>query len=119
MFRRIVNIVLLGLVLVVAGVTYSMKHKAEVASERVQKLERDIQKEKDNTALLRAEWSVLTQPGRLQGIVDAYSEHFKLAPFSPDQVAAIDDIPMRPTDAKPIVPERHDPIGDLLTGSIN
>jgi len=103
MFRRVFNFALLAIMIVGAMVTYDMKHKAEVAADTVARLQVDIAKEKDRLAILRAEWSVLTQPSRLQSVVEKYADHFKLAPFSPDQIATIAEIPMRPATAgKPI-----------------
>ncbi len=99
MFRRIFNLVLLALMIVGAAVTYDMKHKAEMAADKVARLQADIAREKDKLALLRAEWSLLTQPSRLQTVVDKYADHFKLQPFSPKQVATIDEIPLRQVPA--------------------
>src|SRR5579862_2173532 len=95
MIRRIINIVLFVVMIAGAAVTYDMKHKAELAAARNAKLTAEIAKEKDSIALLRAEWSLLTQPSRLQTLVDKYSDHFKLQPFSPSQLATIDEIPVR------------------------
>lgn len=99
MFRRIFNLVLLVAMIVVAAVTYDMKHKAEMAAEKVARLQSDIAKEKDRIALLRAEWSMLTQPARLQTVVEKYADHFQLQPFSPKQIATIAEIPMKPVAA--------------------
>ena len=103
---RIVNLVLLVVMIIGAVVTYDMKHKAEKAAERVARLEAQIAREKDAMQLLRAELSMLTQPGRLQAVVDRYVDHFKLAPFTPSQYATLDEIPLKsigaPTDGQAI-----------------
>jgi hypothetical protein len=112
MIRRIFNFVLIAVMLVGAMITYDMKHKAEVAADRVARLQADIAKEKDAVSLLRAEWSVLTQPPRLESIVQNYAGYFQLVPFSPAQVGTIDDIPLRPVQAS-------DPIGQALAGSVD
>ena len=106
MFRRFFNFVLLAAMIVGAGVTYDMKHKAEVAADQVARLQAEIAKEKDALALLRAEWSLLTQPSRLQDVVEKYATHFQLQPFSPKQIATIDEIPLKPLHI--------DPVGDEL-----
>lgn len=93
---RIVNVVLLVAVIVVAVITYGMKHQAEIAAEKVAKLNRQIASEKQSSALLKAEWSMLTQPARLQTVVERYADHFKLAPFSADQLATIEEIEIKP-----------------------
>ena len=107
MGRRIFNFLLLAAMIVGAVVTYDMKHKAEVAAENVARLEADITREKDAVALLKAEWSLLTQPSRLQSVVEKYASHFQLEPFSPQQIATIDEIAMKPVGAP-------DPAGQAL-----
>lgn len=107
MIRRLFNVILVAVMLVGALVTYSMKRDAELAAERVAGLERDIAEERDNLSMLRAEWSMLTQPGRLQAVVEQYDEHFQLKPFSPDQIATLGEIPLRPIG-------REDGVGDFL-----
>jgi hypothetical protein len=96
---RILNLVFLALMIVGAAVTYDMKHKAEKAAERVARLEAQIAREKEAMQLLRAELSTLTQPGRLQAVVDRYVDHFRLEPFAPSQYATLDEIPMRQAGA--------------------
>ncbi len=98
---RIINLVLLAAMIVGAAVTYDMKHKAELAADRVAALQSGIAKEKNQIVLLKAEWSLLTQPARLQATIEKYADHFQLQPFSPDQIATVEAIPMKP-----------DPIGD-------
>jgi hypothetical protein len=114
MIRRVFNLVLLVAMIVGAAVTYDMKHKAELAAERNARLEAAIAKDKDSIALLRAEWALLTQPSRLQELVDKYADHFKLQTFSPTQIATIDEIPMRPPVAAVAATSgAADPIGGL------
>ena len=86
MVRRIFTLVLFIAMIVGAAVTYDMKHKAELAADRNAKLAAEIARDKDSIALLRAEWALLTQPSRLQALVDKYTDHFKLQAFSPAQI---------------------------------
>ena len=116
MFRRIFNFVLLALMIVGAAVTYDMKHNAEMAADKVARLQADIAKEKDKLALLRAEWSLLTQPSRLQSVVDKYADHFQLQPFSPKQIATIDEIPLKQVPA-PVPTGEHTPVTSLQNSS--
>jgi hypothetical protein len=99
MIRRIFNFVLLLAMIIGAAVTYDMKHKAEMAADKVARLQADIAREKDKLAILRAEWSMLTQPSRLQSVIEKYADHFQLQPFSPKQMASIAEIPLRPVPA--------------------
>jgi hypothetical protein len=93
---RVLNLVLLAAMLAGAAVTYDMKHKAELAAEKVASLEADIAREKHSISLLKAEWSLLTQPSRLQATVEKYADHFKLQAFAPSQIATVDEIPLKP-----------------------
>lgn len=93
---RILNLVLLAAMIVGAVWTYNMKHRAEKAADKVAELQADIDREKAEIALLKAEYSMLMQPARIQSVVDQFPERFGLVPFSPDQIGLIDDIPLRP-----------------------
>src|SRR5215217_8277363 len=102
---RIINAVLILLMIVGAGVTYQLKHRAEKAAQRVARLNTNIGKEKEALALLKAEWSMLSQPSRLQAVISRYQDHFNLAPFSADQVATLDEIPLKPAP-QPVEPPK-------------
>jgi hypothetical protein len=99
---RILNLVLLGVMIIGAAVTYDLKYAAETAAARVTKLETAIAREKAELQILKAEWSMLDQPARLQAVVDRHNDHFLLLPFTPDQLVTIDEIPLKPVPADPI-----------------
>jgi len=102
---RIVNVFLVLLMIAGAGVTYEMKDRASVAAKRVARLHTNIGKEKEAIALLKAEWSVLSQPARLQAVISRCQDHFRLAPFSASQVATLDEIPLKPA-GPPVAPPK-------------
>lgn len=93
---RIVNVVLLGLMIVAAVATYIMKHQAEQAATLVARLQGKVEKEREAIAELKAEWSLLTQPSRLQMLIARHTEYFRLEPFSASQVAALEELPLKP-----------------------
>jgi len=93
---RIFNAVLLAIMVIGAAVTYTMKHNAEAMANHVAQLAASIAKERETIATLKAEWSMLVQPGRLQNVISHYADHFQLAPFSADQVASLAEIPEKP-----------------------
>lgn len=111
---RFINFVLLGVMIVAAVVVYDMKHRVETASVEVAKREHDIEREREAIALLKAEWSLLTQPSRLQELIGRYDRYFELLDVSADQIATISDIPMRPIEIRP---NRNAPIGGFAGGS--
>jgi hypothetical protein len=92
---RVVNLVLIVLMLIGAVFTYQMKYRAEVAAETVAHLRTDTGKEREEIRLLNAELSLLTQPARVQAVVTAHADYFALQAFSPEQIAGIDEIPLR------------------------
>jgi cell division protein FtsL len=92
---RIVNLVLLIVMLIGAIVTYNMKLEAEKDAERVVRLERAIAEQKDAIQLLRAEFSALVQPGRLQAVVERHKEYFQLQDFELSQYATVEEIPLK------------------------
>jgi hypothetical protein len=96
---RILNLVLMAAMIIGAIVTYDMKHKAEMAADNVARLQAEVTKERERITLLNAEWSMLTQPARLQSVVEKYADYFQLQPFAPDQIATIAEIPLRPAGA--------------------
>ena len=93
---RVFNLVLLSAMIIGAVVTYNMKHKTEIAADKLARLQAAIAREKNELTVLKAEWSMLTQPDRLQSVVEKHADYFQLAPFVPEQVATIDEIPLRP-----------------------
>lgn len=93
---RMLNFVLIGLMLVGAGIVYDLKYEAGLATSRVAKITRKIDAERDVIATLKAEWSLLNQPKRLQDLAQRYRSYLELDPLDPTQIGTIDDIPFKP-----------------------
>lgn len=108
---RIVNLVLLTVMLIGAVVTYDMKLRAEKAAERVVRLENEVEEQKNAVQLLRAELSMLVQPGRLQALVEHHANHFKLEAFTPSQYATVEEIPLKPDGSSD-----EEAIADMIDG---
>ncbi|MHA1560021.1 MAG: cell division protein FtsL [Alphaproteobacteria bacterium] len=94
-----------------ATLTYQAKHDASEAAERVSQLRHEISQERIAISLLTAEWSELTQPGRLQGLIERNQNVLRLGPFGIDQMVHIRDIPLPPAGD-------DDLIADILTGAV-
>ena len=94
-----------------AAATYQFKHDASEAADMVSELRHEIAQEQIAISLLKAEWSELTQPGRLQDLIERYQNVLPLAPFEIDQMVQIRDLPLPPTDDT-------DLIANILTGAI-
>lgn len=121
MFKK-ADFVLLGLVLATATATYVLKYGSEIENSKNAKLAREIELEKEAIDILKADWSLLTNPARIQVLGERYKSELNLEVLEPQQIITIDQIPV-------IVRERSDElradsdsaktgIGDLITGSI-
>ena len=91
--KRWVSVVWVALMVLGAVVTYAMKGSAGRAADHVHQLRADIASEKEAINLLRAEWSVLDQPARLQSLIGRYQEYLHLQPLDVRQLATVADVP--------------------------
>jgi hypothetical protein len=91
MFRT-TDVILVGVMVAAAGLTFKVKYDAELKREEIRRLQAEIQTEADTIDVLKADFSVLTQPARLQKLVDAYNEELQLQTVEPDQVSSMDRI---------------------------
>lgn len=107
--KRILGSLLILAMIGGAIATYQIKNETEALTEKVARLHASVAREREEIAMLKAEWSLLTQPSRLQALVAKYQEHFMLEPFLVSQVATLDEIPMRPEPEE----KAADPIAEL------
>jgi cell division protein FtsL len=87
---------LVATVLGVAAYVYDVKYATGRLTREAAELARQIERERDAIATLRAEWSALNQPARLQPLAERHLRHLK--PFTVAQVALPHEIPDRPLD---------------------
>jgi hypothetical protein len=80
---------------------FQVKYRAEAVAEHVGDLQREIDRESETVSLLRAEWSLLIQPARVQDLVERHAEVLKLEPLDPSQITELENLPMRPRGATP------------------
>lgn len=117
---RIVHLLVIGALIFAAAYVYRIKMESTVRTERVMRLHADIREQRDAIAALRAEWSKLQAPLRLQGLAE---RHLDLKPVQGSQYDSFKNLPERPPSfARSTTP---DPIGAMLdtigadsTGSI-
>jgi hypothetical protein len=110
MTMRLVNILVIGALILAASYVYKIKFDSTLQAERVAKLRGELRKERDASAVLRAEWAKLEAPGRLQMLAEKY---LPLRPIEPTQFDDFSRLPERPA---PVAPE-NDPIGAMITPS--
>ncbi len=96
---RTFDLIMIAAMLVAAAVTYTIKYDAEKQVAVIAKLTRQINSERDTITLLRADWALMTQPGRLQSLTGVYDKELNLQPIVAEQlILSAADIPERPLD---------------------
>jgi hypothetical protein len=99
---RFFNIVAILALIGSAVYAYSIKYQTSFQAEQILKMKHEIKAEQDAIAVLRAEWSFLTRPERLQQLSDRYLDLQQLtvgqivaASSIPDKAARVDSIGQR------------------------
>lgn len=105
---RFINALLVFLMVLSAAAVYDMKYEAEIAAANLARIEREIAQQQAAISLLKAEWSVLTQPARLQELVERHAEILNLQPLTARQIGVLADIPEKPVLAVPSIDAPED-----------
>jgi cell division protein FtsL len=106
---RLLNICVIVALVVAAVYVYRIKFESTRKGEQVARLRLDIRRERDAVADLRAQWSRLDNPIRIQELAQ---RHLALRMIDSHQFDQLDHLPDRPPDLVP--PDSPDPIGNLL-----
>lgn len=101
MFRT-TDIVLIVVMISAAAFTYRTKHEADNELDHIHKLQRAIAVEQDRIDVLKADWSLLRQPARLQKLTENYHDELQLEPVGPHQIVRIDDLPTPPIEIEDV-----------------
>jgi hypothetical protein len=116
---RFLHVLVVAALVFAAADVYKIKFDSTLQAERVAKLRAEVRRERDAIAALRATWSELDNPERLQALA---RRHLALKPIDITQHDALDRLPERPPQVVP--PIETDPIASLIgrdgevTGSI-
>lgn len=100
MFRT-TDMVLIAVMVGAAAVTYKFKHDAQDRLAEIRKVQAQIRYEEDTIELLKADWSLLTQPARLQKLTEIYGSELSLQPLEARQMVGLADIPLKPPKPAP------------------
>jgi hypothetical protein len=92
---RTTDIALFTLMIAAAAGTYKIKAEANSKQNEIRRIERLIVHEEDTIDLLEADWSMLTQPARLQRLVEKHAGELALQPIEAHQVVSVKDVPER------------------------
>jgi hypothetical protein len=106
---RILHLLVIGVLVFAAAYVYRIKMESTARTERVLRLHAEIREQRDAIAALRAEWTKLDSPLRLQGLAE---RHLALKPLNANQYDQLKNLPERPPNfARPGDP---DPIGAMI-----
>ena len=89
---RLLHILVIGALVAAAAYVYEIKFESTLRAERVAKMRGDILRERDAIAALRAEWTTLENPARVQGLA---RRHLRLRPAEATQYDSLDRLPER------------------------
>jgi len=106
---RLLNLIVVAALVAAAAYVYKIKFDSTLQAERVAKLRTEIRRERDAIAGLRAEWSQLDSPARIQ---DLAKRHLSLTPLQATQIDGFDRLPERPARVAPRPAD--DPIGAMI-----
>ena len=87
---RLLNICVIAALFVAAAYVYKIKYESTQRVEQVAKLRAEIRREHDAIATLRAEWSRLDSPARIQELA---KRHLALRPIEQRQFDRLDQLP--------------------------
>ncbi|MEG6509114.1 hypothetical protein V6C03_09030 [Methyloligella sp. 2.7D] len=94
---RFVNICLLLGLVGLSYVIYDVKYEARGLDHDITVLHKKIDEEKDSIAVLRAEWSLLNRPERIERLAGKF---LNLEPSNPRQILTLDSVSQAEFDAK-------------------
>ena len=93
MVMRFVHLIVVAALVAAAVGVYTIKFESTVRAEQVARLAAEIKRERDTIAALRAEWTLLDNPARIQALVH---RHLALKMLDPAQIEHLDSLPERP-----------------------
>jgi hypothetical protein len=106
---RMLNLLVIGALIFAAAYVYRIKFDSTVQAERLAKMRAEVRRERDKIASLRATWSELDNPARIEQLAKRF---LKLKPVAPTQFDTLDHLPDQPPDY--MRPGAKDPIGGMI-----
>lgn len=100
---RMLSLLLVGCLIAFSFVIYEVKYETREMDQRVAALRLDIRKERDAIAILRAEWSHLNRPERVERLA---RKHLGLKPVLARQVFTVEQLAAARTGAPDTTPSR-------------
>jgi cell division protein FtsL len=106
MFVRILHVLSLLILVGSAVGVYKVKYDTTYEVQRIAKLRSEIRSENERMALLRAEWTRLAAPQRIQELT---ARHLGMKPMEVSRVSDLANLP-----EKPFKPQDSDTIGEFI-----
>ncbi|ACA14833.1 putative exported protein of unknown function [Methylobacterium sp. 4-46] len=110
---RLLHLLAIAGLITSAIYAYSIKYETLYQAEQVAKLKSRLRREREATAVLRAEWQLLTRPDRLQAAVDKY---LRLEPIGTEHLGRLADLPAR-ADRGDEIARKLESLGLLATAT--
>jgi hypothetical protein len=95
---RILHLTVVAALIVAAAFVYKIKFESTMRAAEMARLAAEIKRERDAIAALRADWALLENPARIQGLVE---RHLALRMLDPAQIDRLDRLPERPVPPAP------------------
>lgn len=92
---RLVEAMMVAATIVVAIALYAVKYDTGQVAAGIADLKGQIRDERETMTILRAEWSLLNQPERIQQLAE---KHLELEPVRSSQIRDLGDIPEMASD---------------------
>ena len=83
---------LVAIMVVAAAATFTVKYDAHRVAEEIAALERRAEMQRAAIELQEADWSLLSQPDRLQELIEAHEGELALRPSEADQFVRLDKL---------------------------
>ena len=106
---RFLHIAVVAVLVLAAADVYKIKFDSTLQAQRVGKIRADIRRERDAIAALRAEFTRLDEPKRIEELA---RRHLPLKPIEVHQFDRLDRLPAQPAQLVP--PGTLDPIGTVI-----
>lgn len=90
---RALNLGMLALTIMICFGLYRVTHAAQERESELKRVEAEIGAEQRAIDVLKAEWTHLSQPAKVQAMAARY---LNLQPMKATQIAYLNEIPMRP-----------------------
>lgn len=88
---------------------YEVSYRVQSLEEDMARIDDQIVSERESMHVLRAEWTYLTRPERLQALIEKYDEG--MAPMSSHHMVSLNDVPMHGVYPMPVL---HKPTPPLM-----